>query len=281
MGYIQQLSQSLIACCRLRQAHAAWICCLLALRAACPTELAAAEKEPDYRKLVAGLVSPNQPPECEFDGPGIAVPPKYDWKAQGQIEKNRRVLYEHCKEAVPFLIEACTDDRYSLTSRWSEDDVFYNRCVGEVCLIIIEKNVEQFREFMEFADPGEWHDYDFVPHLNSAIGKGVTSERKKEIQDWWRSRKQESLRELQIEAFDWAVRKRSAELVGLSDSDKKSEEGLQMARKVKKILTARDKLKRSKKCLPPAEMWGSVDSPNGLGFRIVPWEERDKLKNGR
>jgi hypothetical protein len=74
----------------------------------------------NYRELVKGLISPNKPIRIRNDPPTISIPPTYDWKAQERVEKNRAVLFDHCEEALPFLIEGCADARYSLVSKWSE-----------------------------------------------------------------------------------------------------------------------------------------------------------------
>ena len=109
------------------------------------------DKEWNYRNLVDGLVSPNRPIKCDNSNNTISFPPKYDWNAQKRIEKNRQILFEHCEEALPFLIEGCTDSRYSLTSRYSEDDDFYSWSVARVCSEIIARHVEAYRKHMRFS----------------------------------------------------------------------------------------------------------------------------------
>jgi hypothetical protein len=98
--------------------------------AACSTASAQPAKEkdkssePNYRELVNALASPNKPVTCDNRGsPRLVFPPGYDNDAQIPVEKNRRMLYEHCAEALPFLIEGCTDARYSLT--WQ---IAFSRC---------------------------------------------------------------------------------------------------------------------------------------------------------
>ena len=230
----------------------------------------AKDKELDYRKLVEGLVSPNTPIKCENRGDTVlSIPPHYNWKAQERIEEKRRVLFDHCEKALPFLIEGCTDARYSLTAPWQEGDA-YSSCVGAICLEIIALHVEVFREQIRFSDPQHWHQYNFVPQLHSAIGKAVTDGRKKEIQDWWRERKHKSLYQLQIEAFDWAIEKRKEELKQLSDNRSRSE----ASDEIKSLVGEREKLNRSDKCLPPHHMWPSILSTKH--YTVAPWNEKDQ-----
>jgi hypothetical protein len=218
----------------------------------------------NYRKLVEGLVSPNRPIKCNNYPPTISLPPNYDWKAQEQIEKNRRILFDHCEEALPFLLEGCTDARYSLMSKWSEDEDFYTWSVGRVCSEIISRHVEAFREHIRFSLPRH-HEYNFVPMPHGVM----TEQDKKEIQEWWRGRKAKSLHDLQLEAFNWAIEKRKSELKRSRDAEgEKAGAG-----ELKSLVSSRDKLRQSNKCLPSGVMWQSLLSPPE-GYTVVPWTEK-------
>jgi hypothetical protein len=221
--------------------------------------------KPDYRMLVAGLVSPNRPIKCNSSNRTISIPPNYDWKAQEQIEKNRRMLFDDCEEALPFLIDGCTDARYSLVSKWSEDDDFYSWSVGRVCSEIISRHVEVFRNHIRFRGPRDWHQYNFVP-----MPRWIMAEKDKEkIQEWWRGRKDMSLHDLQLAAFDWAIEKRQRELRRLSN------EGKEEMLDDKGLVSARDNLKQSNKSLSGGVMWRSLLSPP-RGYTVVPWNEKSK-----
>jgi hypothetical protein len=219
-------------------------------------------KELDYRKLVAGLVSPNKPIRIRNYPPTISIPPKFDWKAQERIEKNRAALYDHCEEALPFLIEGCTDTRFSLVSKWSEDEDYYTWSVGRVCSEIIQRHVEVFRDQMRFSLK-RWHQYNFVPTPHA-----LTEKENKEIEEWWRGRKSMSLVELQVAAFDWAIEKRKHEFKGGADDEEKGE--------LKALVAARDKLRQSSKPLSDGVMWKSLVAPpkDYLGYKVVPWTEK-------
>jgi hypothetical protein len=222
----------------------------------------------DYRKLVEGLVSPNRPIRCDNRNRTISIPPRYDWSAQGRIEEKRRLLFNHCGEALPFLIEACTDGRYCLTSRWSEDDDFYSWSVGAVCSEIISRHVEAgFRDHMEFDDPPHWQRYDFVPRYYGA----VSEKEKQEAQEWWRRHKAMPLHELQLAAFDWAIEKRTGEVNALSNPEEKK----LAAEEVENLVSARNDLKRERKSVPPEKMWQSLVSPPTT-HKVVPWSEVEK-----
>lgn len=222
-------------------------------------------KELNYRELVEGLVSPNRAIRCDAQAETMSIPPNFDWKAQERIEKNRAILFEHCEEALAFLIEGCTDTRFSLVSQWSEDPDYEAWSVGRVCSEIIQRHVEVFRDQMGFSQE-RWHEYSFVPMPHG--GKD-----KKEIEEWWRTRKGMSLRELQLAAFDWAIEKRKEERKGWSRGKHEWEiqEEKKAADEIKHLIAARDKLRRSRKALPDGVMWKSLVAPK---YKIVPWTEK-------
>ena len=207
-------------------------------------------KETDYRKLVEGLVSPNKPANCPIDRSRPEYPPNYDKEAQARIWKNQQMLSDHCEEALPFLIEGCTDSRYSLT--WQSDSYCNNSCVGEVCLELVASHLEIYRNYLSLPSKKRYYGYRFVPRINGAIGKKVTEEKKKEIEEWWRGRKSKTLLELQIEAFDWAIEKRIEErnhfFGGKHDWEVQAAEA---TKEIKRLVAVRDKLKKDRKCLPP------------------------------
>ena len=217
-------------------------------------------KEQNYRELVKGLVSPNKAIRIRNDPATIAIPPNFDWKAQERIEKNRAILYEHCEDALPFLIEGCTDNRFSLVSQWSEDNDYYAWSVGRVCSEIISRHVEVFRDQMNFSLP-RYHRYDFVP-----VPHALMEMEQKEIREWWLTRKGMSLRELQLAAFDWAIDKRTQEFKGQADA----EEG-----ELKALIAAKNKLRRASKPLSDGVMWESLVAPP-KHYKVVPWKEKDQ-----
>jgi hypothetical protein len=206
------------------------------------------DRKLDYRELAKGLVSPNKPCKCEIGGTEVQFPPGYDAAAQDRIEKNRQTLYEHCEDALPALTEGCTDSRYSMT--WRSDSYCGNMCVGEVCLEIIADRLEAYRRYMSLGTKEDYWGFRFVPRLHGAIGDDVTDARKKEIEDWWRGRKGKTLVELQIEAFDWAISKRT-------EQDKRSRPAnggkSVFGEEIDRTVAARDKIRKEGKCLPPAQ----------------------------
>ena len=217
-------------------------------------------KELYYRKLVEGLVSPNKPAKCDVDDSRPTYPPNYDKEAQARIEKHQQILSDHCDVALPFLIEGCTDSRYSLT--WQSDSYCGNACVGEVCLGIVTSYLEIYREYMpSLVEKIRCRAYNYVPRIHGAIGNEVSEEKKKEIEEWWRARKGKTLLQLQLEAIDWAIEKRKEErkhaLGGKHDWEVQAV--LEATKEIKRLVAVRDKIKHDGKCLPP----GGITEPVG------------------
>jgi hypothetical protein len=253
---------------------------VLAILILVTADCAASAQKPDakglnYRELVEGLASPNRPIRClclleDVRGVRLSVPPNYDWKAQDRIEKTRQILFDHCEEALPFLIDGSTDARYSLISPY-DSSYTYSWCVGQICQEIIACHVEVFRRRILWDGPPHWNRYDFVPHIGRTRVRNITHKEKTEIRDWWKKHAGKTIRDLQLEAFDWAIDKRDKERT--QDSIKGTEPEKYATNDVKRLTAAREKLRSSEKCFPPLEMNKSVLSTER--YKLAPWGKMD------
>jgi hypothetical protein len=219
----------------------------------------------DYRKLVDGLVSPNKPIECDTKKSTFSIDPRYDWKAQERVEANRQVLFEHCQEALPQLIDGCTDTRYSLTVPAAEEGA-YSWSVGDICADIIARHVEVFRSEIRFEDASHWNRYEFVPHCFGESDGHVNDESKRKFREWWQQHKDMSIRDLQIAAFKWAIEKRHEELKEtLNDTTAdNADDRKEAVNELANLNSALDKLKRSDSSLPPRGLADAVLSRDQL-----------------
>lgn len=148
------------------------------------------KEELNFSKLVEELASPNQPPITQNGSSGrVKFPVGYDIAAQRKINDVRTTLHDNFEESLPFLIAALDDKRYCLTINWADGDAFYNKSVGAICRNIIESQLEVYRDKIIFSGPKHWHRYDY---------KQISSE-------WWQTRRDRKLFELQIEAIEWAI----------------------------------------------------------------------------
>lgn len=155
------------------------------------------EKIRDCAELIQQLASSNEKPTTKRPPRSTVIfPVGYDMKAQQRIIEVRQTLCDHFEEALPFLVAALEDDRYSMTISWADGDAYYNYSVGSVCRNIIAANLEVYRSSIRFSGPQHWNRYNYGPIS----------------EEWWQSRKGRSLAELQVEAIDWAIEQLEAEL---------------------------------------------------------------------
>jgi len=181
-----------------------------------------------YRELVAQLISPNREPTTGDES--VTFPAGYDVPAQERIDKARRTLHANIEEALPYLIESLDDKRYSMTIEWAEGDAYYNYSVGEICRDIIQDRLEVYRDKISFSGPTHWNRYNY-----DVISK-----------KWWRNRQGHSLADLQVEAIDWAIKRRKAEPKSQIDEDRQNE--------VVELKKLRDGIKATGKPVPAGKI---------------------------
>jgi hypothetical protein len=149
----------------------------------------------DYPQLISHLASPNNKPITKIDARStVKFPMGYDVEAQKRIAAARQVLHDNIENALPYLVGALDDKRYCMTIDWAEGDGYYNCSVGQICRDVIASQLEVYRDPISFSGPGHWHHYDY------SISK-----------EWWEQRKSGRLSDLQIEAIDWAIKRRKTE----------------------------------------------------------------------
>lgn len=191
-------------------------------------------------QLIAQLVSPNRDPNP--DGNDInGFPFDYDKDAQANVISAHQKLRDLDKEAFPILIENLADHRYSMTIATSIPRSF---SVGDACYLLIEQQVDvagmryiSRKDAMGTSHTHEgffdqfWRD-DFDRHLKRQKRRGVKLNnslhkndylqfRQKGLQKWWNEHKDRSLKEMQIEALNWAIeRERMIGFPTKADEDK-------------------------------------------------------------
>lgn len=187
-----------------------------------------------YRELVKQLVSPNTAPEIRYfrDGnPTIKLPKNYDGEAQTRIGEVRIQLQDNIEEALPYLVEALDDKRYSFTNAGIEALVLANHSVGDACREVIASYMEVYREKIRFRNQRHWDLYNYEP-----ISK-----------EWWVQRKNNSVVELQIDAIDWAIKRHEDEPKLVRSSEECEHE-------LEALAELRNELKESKIPAKPREL---------------------------
>jgi hypothetical protein len=160
------------------------------------TGFAADDPSSDQRieALIQKLVSPNKAPEMRFG----------KTEGSGDYEQNARAMgaFSQLKKlgvgAFPLLFDHLDDQRYSFTAdRGDADD---NWSVGRACFDIVRCQLEPFCGFSvprnETTDRGPPRPC-YAAHINLRNPASAKV--------WWEARKSKSLRELQIEALQWAI----------------------------------------------------------------------------
>jgi hypothetical protein len=187
----------------------------------------------DFRQLVAQLASPNEPPKTNNRRePHVTFPASYDRDAQKKVYAARQLLHENFADALPELVSAIGDQRYSVTINWAEGDGYYNESVGAVCKNIIASQLEVYRAKLRFSGPGHWHQYTYP------VSK-----------EWWEANKEKSHRELQVLAIDWAIDQRKKDTA--YNLDERENE-------VRELMRLREQLASSDKPLPGSRMYRIV-----------------------
>ena len=93
----------------------------------------------DVEALICKLRSPNRDPNPDMRPGPIQLSREYDEDAQKNVEMAQVELVSLGKDAFPALIEHMIDEGYSLSR---ETGVFRSLCVGEVCFLTIEQQVD-------------------------------------------------------------------------------------------------------------------------------------------
>jgi hypothetical protein len=150
----------------------------------------------DAKAMVEALVNHNPPPKLVDKARPLVFDPKYDTRESKRAWHAFKELIPHAEEAWPELVRHLDDERYSATFL-SPSDAVHVATVGEMCHMIIERNLEvaYFRHFnlgsMDVA----------VALERPEMVRGT-----KELKAWCEARSSKKLYELQIEACQWAIK---------------------------------------------------------------------------
>ncbi len=145
----------------------------------------------DFRMLIEELASKNQTPKLNKRDSSLPpeYPPGFDHRDDNRVAKAYDKLSEHVEQALPFLIDAVDDKRYSFT--WeSTSGVWHNQTVGTDCWLIILAHVPIYR--------------DHVRRRTRLADDGFPTE-SKALKGWWTANKQRPLVQLQLDWVEWAI----------------------------------------------------------------------------
>jgi hypothetical protein len=150
--------------------------------------------------LITQLWSPNKDPNPNFD-PWVSFPKDYDFKAQDKVEEAHRKLIQLGKNSFPVLIEHLNDKAYSMSISTA---IPRSLSVGDVCFMIIENQVDPFASSRVKGRRGsDGKDHAFRGYFSKYCDVKWYS--REGLQKWWQEHKEQSLKDMQIEALRWDI----------------------------------------------------------------------------
>lgn len=147
--------------------------------------------------LVARLVSPNSPPVIRHS-PSAKYPQDFDHEAQVRVHQAFKELYRLGIRSFPHIFDHFDDRRYSLTMDSGEAD--RNWTVGQLCFDIVTCHLQPYGPIAlsEKKRSNGMRRGPQIPFYSARLHNPVGAK-------WWTSRKDKSLRELQIEVLEWVI----------------------------------------------------------------------------
>jgi hypothetical protein len=156
--------------------------------------------EREINALIAQLVSPNRAPD-DKNGPDATYPVGYDRDAQKRVRRAWSQLHRLGHRAFPYLFDHFDDKRYSFTADDGPADM--NWSVGLACSDILVCHLQPY---------GIRGQPSYAKHYNLRTSAGAKL--------WWETRKDKSLRELQIETLEWVIAEEARTPLRYSDQER-------------------------------------------------------------
>jgi hypothetical protein len=153
---------------------------------------------------IARLRSPNKDPNPKRE-PRTDYPEDYDRKAQEAVFDAKRQLTKMGKDAFPALIEHGNDEGYSLSISIA---VLGGYSVGDVCLMIIEGQVDLAGMRYKARDGADGKIHNHEGYFSQY--QGAKGGRRAAFKKWYDEHQAKTLKEMQIEALEWAIKREKA-----------------------------------------------------------------------
>ncbi len=207
--------------------------------AAQSTDAAAANETADeeaarrrkIERLVAQLKSKNKPlnPLRQRLTPKPRDRKGYSEKAQEKVDAAQRELAALGKDAFPVLIEHLDDQEYSQTFITS---LLQDFSVGQVCFMLIESQVHLTGTGYGARVGADGESHAYPRYFAQYCGKDWYTQ--EGVRLWWSEHRHLSLREMQIEALEWAIaQERTIGFVDAADEERVLAPSLSMLEKLK------------------------------------------------
>ena len=151
----------------------------------------------EIKALIQQLVSPNRIPDIPYGS--ADYPAGYDRDAQKHVRDAWSELHHIGLRGFPYLFDGFDDKRYCFTDDAGSADA--NWTVGRACSDMVICQLQPYANHGDFA----FFESDGVRHKRPSYSMHYKLRTSAGARLWWETRKDKSLRELQIEALEWIV----------------------------------------------------------------------------
>ena len=183
----------------------------------CHLQLATAQdadvSDEQIDRLISELVSPNEAPKRS--GPLAVYPEGYDKDAQRKVSKAYQALRKVGPKAFQRLFKHFDDKRFCMNGDGGETQV--NKTVGQVCIHLIDSQIEPYS-----ARGGPGSRFSQRSSRPPNYFSHFKLEDPKNAHEWWETRKDKSLKELQIEVLEWVMKEEEKLVEKYTDKDRDS-----------------------------------------------------------
>jgi hypothetical protein len=145
----------------------------------------------EIERLIEALVSSNPKPQRSESGRGLIYPEGYDEKGEEAVFDAAVPLLKKGPAAFPTLMKHSEDRRFSFCRESAGSGAMRAWHVGKACELIIESQLDVYDKV--------GFDQQMFPNYFDNVVKG------KKFDAWWKAHREETLADLQIEAFEWAI----------------------------------------------------------------------------
>ncbi len=189
------------------------VCCILICQIQLATAQDAEVTDEQIDRLISELVSPNEAPTRR--GPFAVYPEGYDKEAQKKVSSAHQALRKLGPKAFHRLFNHFDDKRFCLNGDGVEAQI--NKTVDQVCIHLVDSHLEPYSAL---GGPGSRFSQrsprppNYFAHFK--LGEPKTAH------EWWETRKEKSLKELQIEVLEWVISEEEKLAEKYTDNDRDS-----------------------------------------------------------
>jgi hypothetical protein len=147
------------------------------------------------------VVSSNKPPPIKGGPPEAVFPRSYDFEPQRKVHQTWNRLNAEIEYTLPVLLRHLDDNPYSFTAQQG-NGCDYHYSVGDICRHIIERHMSVSETWLEGKGTVRFHLGPLADWRGTEFGSFDWAAEVKKLPNG----RNPSLFDLQVKAFDWAIR---------------------------------------------------------------------------